>query len=88
MTFRASSIREREEDCEFLRGKVCARVSNESKCWMLEATEGELWVGDRFEGGMVERIGEGVWQILRMLKAWVGELGLLLRSSRLGSREG
>ena len=55
---------------------------------MLEVTEGELWVGDRVEGGKVERLGEGVWQILRMLKAWVGELGLLLRSSILGSREG
>ena len=75
-------------DCEFLQGRVCARVSKESKCWMLEATEGEFWVGERIEGGKVERLGVGVWQILRILNAWVGELGLLLRSSRLGSREG
>ena len=87
MTFRASSIRVRDEDYEFLRGRVCARVSIESKCWMLEATEGELWVGERIEGGKVERLGVGVWQILRMLNAWVGELGLLLRLSRPGSRE-
>ena len=35
---------------------------------------------------MVERLG--VWQIFRRFRAWVGELGLLLRSSRLGSSEG
>ena len=54
---------------------------------MLEATEGEFWVGERFEGGNIERLGVGVWQILRILSAWVGELGLQWRSSRLGSRE-
>ena len=60
MSFRASSMRVRGEDCEFLRGRVCARVSKESKCWMLEATEGEFWVGKRLVGGSVEWVEVGV----------------------------
>ena len=39
-------------------------------------------------GGGVDWVEVGVWQILRMLSAWVGELGLfwILLMIRLGSR--
>ena len=56
MSFRASSIWARGEDCEFLQGRVCEGLSRESKSWMLEATEGELqvvWTGRRLVGGIV-----------------------------------
>ena len=72
MSFRASSIRARGEDCEFLRGRVCEGLSRESKSWILEATEGELqvvWTGRRLVGGIVGWVEVGVWQILRMLSA-------------------
>ena len=92
MSFRASSIRARGEDCEFLQGRVCEGLSRESKSWILEATEGELqvvWTGRRLVGGIVGWVEVGVWQILRMLSAWVGELGLfwILLIIRPGSRE-
>ena len=59
---------------------------------MLEATEGELqgvWMGRRLVGGSVGWVEVGVWQNLRMLCAWAGELGLfwMLLMIRPGSRE-
>ena len=54
MSFRASLMQARGEDCEFLWGRVCEWLSKESKSWMLEATEGELqgvWIGRRLVGG-------------------------------------
>ena len=72
MLFRASSIWAGGEDCEFLRSRVCERLSRESKSWILEATEGELqvvWAGRRLVGGIVGWVEVGVWQILRMLSA-------------------
>ena len=59
---------------------------------MLEATEGELqevWMGRRLVGGSVGWVEVGVWQNLRMLSAWAGELGLfwILLMIRPGSRE-
>ena len=54
MSFRASSMRVRGEDCDFLQGRVCALLSKETKSWMLEATEGEFWVGKRLVDGSVE----------------------------------
>ena len=46
----------------------------------MEATEGELeevWMGRRGVSGSGGWVELGVWQILRMLSAWEGELGLL-----------
>ena len=46
---------------------------------MVEATEGEfeeVWMGRRLVGGIGGWVELGVWQILRMLSAWEGELGL------------
>ena len=79
ISFRASSILTRGEDCEVLRDRVCEGLSRESKSWILEATEGELqevWIGRRLVGGIVRWVEMGVWQILRILSAWAGELGL------------
>ena len=45
----------------------------------MEATEGELeevWIGRRLVGGIGGWVELGVWQILRVLSAWAGELGL------------
>ena len=79
ISFRASSILTRGEDCGVLRDIVCEGLSRESKSWILEATEGELeevWIGRRLVGGIGGWVELGVWQILRMLSAWAGELGL------------
>ena len=79
ISFRASSILPRGEDCGVLRGRVCEGLSRESKSWIEEATEGELeevWMGRRLVGGIGGWVELGVWQILRMLSAWAGELGL------------